>query len=116
MASTAEPGRADAPAPSPAAQHFVFLLVEDHTHLTLACATEPLRIANLIRGEPLYSWSYASEDGVSATASNGSVTLVQHRFDALPKCDRLFVIPGLGMTAHITPALLGCLRRARTSA
>jgi len=97
------------------AQHFVFLLVENHTHLTLACAIEPLRIANMISGEDLYSWSYASEDGVSATASNGSVTLVQHGFAELPKCDRLFVIPGLGMTDFITPALLGCLRRARST-
>ena len=44
-------------------QHFVFLLVENHTHLTLSCATEPLRIANMISGEELYSWSFASEDG-----------------------------------------------------
>jgi transcriptional regulator GlxA family with amidase domain len=96
-------------------QHFVFLLVEGHTHLTLACATEPLRIANMISGEDLYSWSYASEDGVSSTASNGSVTQVQHPFSTVPKCHRLFVIPGLGMTDHITPALLGCLRKARTT-
>jgi transcriptional regulator GlxA family with amidase domain len=88
--------------PAMGAQHFVFLLVENHTHLTLACAIEPLRIANMIRGETLYSWSYASEDGVSAQASNGSVTLVQHTFRNLPKCDRLFVIPGLGMTEFIT--------------
>ncbi|WP_240705095.1 GlxA family transcriptional regulator [Pacificoceanicola onchidii] len=98
-----------------ATQHFVFLLVENHTHLTLACATEPLRIANMISGETLYSWSYASEDGVSATASNGTVTLVQHRFDDLPKCARLFVIPGLHMTNYITPTLLTCLRKAKTS-
>ncbi|KZY41575.1 AraC family transcriptional regulator [Roseovarius sp. HI0049] len=96
------------------AQHFVFLLVENHTHLTLACAIEPLRIANMLRGETLYSWSYASEDGVSAQASNGSVTLVQHAFRNLPKCDRLLVIPGLGMTEFITPALLTSLRKARS--
>ncbi|WP_138934232.1 GlxA family transcriptional regulator [Roseovarius arcticus] len=95
------------------AQHFVFLLVENHTHLTLACAIEPLRIANMISGEDLYRWSYASEDGSSATASNGSVTLVQHAFSDLPKCDRLFVIPGLGMTELITPSLLTSLRKAR---
>jgi transcriptional regulator GlxA family with amidase domain len=94
-------------------QHFVFLLVENHTHLTLACATEPLRIANMIGGTDLYSWSYASEDGVSAKASNGSVTLVQNAFGNLPKCDRLFVIPGLGMVDFITPALLASLRKAR---
>ncbi|WP_333685014.1 GlxA family transcriptional regulator [Pontibaca methylaminivorans] len=96
-------------------QHFVFLLVENHTHLTLACAIEPLRIANMISGKPLYTWSYASEDGISATASNGSVTLVEHRFNALPKCDRLFVIPGLGMTRFITPTLLSCLRKAHNT-
>ncbi|MFD0858496.1 GlxA family transcriptional regulator [Roseovarius aquimarinus] len=95
------------------AQHFVFLLVKNHTHLTLACATEPLRIANMISGQELYRWSYASEDGVSATASNGSVTLVQHGFGALPPCERLFVIPGLGMTDFITAPLLACLRRAK---
>lgn len=96
-------------------QHFVFLLVENHTHLTLACAIEPLRIANMIRGETLYTWSYASEDGISSIASNGSVTLVHHAFGALPKCDRMFVIPGLGMTDHITPPLLTALRKARSS-
>jgi transcriptional regulator GlxA family with amidase domain len=95
-------------------QHFVFLLVEGQTLLTLACATEPLRIANMISGQEFYTWSFASEDGVSSTASNGSVTLVHHPFSDLPKCDRLFVIPGLGMTDHITPALLGSLRTART--
>jgi len=96
-------------------QHFVFLLVENHTHLTLACATEPLRIANMISGAELYSWSYASEDGVSVRASNGSVTLVQHAFGDLPRCDRLFVIPGLGVAGFITPALLASLRKARTT-
>lgn len=97
------------------AQHFVFLLVENHTHLTLACATEPLRIANMISGETLYTWSYASEDGISAKASNGSVTLVQHTFGDAPRCDRLFVIPGLGMVDFITPALLASLRKARAT-
>ncbi|MGP6089476.1 GlxA family transcriptional regulator [Antarctobacter jejuensis] len=96
-------------------QHFTFLLIEDHTHLTLSCATEPLRIANMISGQELYSWSFASEDGVSATASNGAVTLVQNDFAMLPKSDRIFVIPGLGMTDHITPPLLAALRRARTT-
>lgn len=96
-------------------KHFVFLLVENHTHLTLACAIEPLRIANMISGQDLYRWSYASEDGATSTASNGTVSLVQHRFDDLPKCARVFVIPGAGVAQNITPALLASLRRARSS-
>ncbi len=96
-------------------QHFAFLLVENHTHLTLACATEPLRIANMISGQELYSWSLASEDGVTSTASNAVKSLVQHSFADLPKCDRALVIPGLDMTEHVTPSLLGAVRRARTT-
>lgn len=94
-------------------QHFVFLLLEDHTHLTLSCAIEPLRIANVISGKSLYSWSYASIDGNSSTASNGSITLVQHRIDNIPKCDRLFVLPGNSVTKQFTPSLLSALRKAR---
>lgn len=94
-------------------RHFVFLLVENHTHLTLACATEPLRIANMISGQDLYQWSYASESGGKSRASNGTVSLVDYKFDALPPCDRLFVIPGLGMTDYITPKLLTALRQAK---
>ena len=98
-----------------AAQHFVFLLVEDHTHLTLACATEPLRIANMISDNALYTWSYASLDGNSSRASNDTVTLVQHSFADLPKCDRVFVLSGLNMKDHISSSLLGSLRKARSS-
>ncbi|MEC7256432.1 MAG: GlxA family transcriptional regulator, partial [Pseudomonadota bacterium] len=72
-------------------QHFIFLLVENHTHLTLACAIEPLRIANMISGQTLYSWSYASEDGKTSRASNDTVSLVQCAFRDIPKGDRLFV-------------------------
>ena len=95
-------------------QHFIFLLVENHTHLTLACAIEPLRIANMISGQTLYSWSYASEDGKASRASNDTVSLVQCAFRDIPKGDKLFVVPGSGMTEYITPALLSCLRKART--
>lgn len=95
-------------------QHFVFLLVEEHTHLTLSCAIEPLRIANMISGRELYSWSFAAENGETSTASNGTVSLVHHGFGDLPGCERLFVISGLGMNRMMSPALLACLRRARS--
>lgn len=96
-------------------QHFVFALTEDFTHLAFACAVEPLRIANLVSGQDLYSWSFASADGRTATASNGSVTVVHHRFDELPPADRLFVISGLDVQKHDHRTLVKALRReART--
>jgi transcriptional regulator GlxA family with amidase domain len=95
-------------------QHFVFALVEDFTHLAFSCAVDPLRIANLVSGQDLYRWSFASADGKTATSSNGSVTLVHHGFGALPACDRLFVLSGLAMKHKDHGALIASLRRERS--
>ncbi|SEL20730.1 transcriptional regulator, AraC family with amidase-like domain [Roseovarius azorensis] len=92
-------------------QHFAFILVEEFSHLAFACAVEPLRIANLISEEPLYRWSFLSENGATATCSNGSVTLVHHGFDDPPECDRLFVLSGIHMRRHVTRPLQALLRR-----
>lgn len=94
-------------------RHFTFLLIEEFSHLAFACAVEPLRIANLVSGETLYSWSFASENGETATCSNGSVTSVHHRFDDLPKSDHLFVLSGIHMRNHVTKTLLATLRREK---
>lgn len=85
------------------AEHFAFLLVEEFTHIAFSCAIEPLRIANLLSGKELYRWSFVSEDGTTAVSSNGSVTLVHHGFDAIPECDRLFVLSGINVQKHVTP-------------
>jgi transcriptional regulator GlxA family with amidase domain len=95
------------------AEHFAFLLVEEFTHIAFSCAIEPLRIANLLSGNELYRWSFISEDGTTAVSSNGSVTLVHHGFDAIPDCDRLFVLSGINVQKHVTPQLLSVLRRER---
>ncbi|UWQ93762.1 GlxA family transcriptional regulator (plasmid) [Aliisedimentitalea scapharcae] len=94
-------------------QHFTFVLVEDFTHMAFSCAVDPLRIANLVSGQDLYSWSYASENGETATASNGTVSLVHHGFLEIPKSDRLFVLSGINMQTRATAALLNMLRRER---
>lgn len=94
-------------------QHFVFALVEDFTHMAFSCAVDPLRIANLISGQGLYRWSFASENGETARASNDSVTLVHHGFDTLPECDHLFVLSGIHMAEKDTSRLVAALRRER---
>ena len=94
-------------------KHFGFILVDEFSHIAFSCAVEPLRIANLVSGKALYAWSYVSEDGVSATCSNGSVTLVHHGYADIPKCDRLFVLSGINVHNKVTPELLAVLRRER---
>lgn len=93
--------------------HFSFFLLPEFTHIAFSCALEPLRIANLVSGKPLYRWSLLSEDGRTATCSNGSVTLTDGGMEAGRKADRLFLISGLNVQAHTTPALLAWLRRER---
>ncbi len=95
----------------PGPHHIVFALVEDFTHMAFACAVDPLRIANLISGEDLYRWSYASLAGETASSSDGTQITVQHRFDALPECDSLFVLSGIGMQSKDHSVLLRALRR-----
>ncbi|MEY4305300.1 MAG: hypothetical protein RIT52_1475 [Pseudomonadota bacterium] len=95
--------------------HFVFFLLEEFSHLAFSCALEPLRIANLVSGKPLYRWSLISADGKTATCSNGSVTLVDGGTEPLRHADRLFVISGINMQKHVTPELLSFLRRERAS-
>lgn len=93
--------------------HFLFLLLENFSHLAFSCALEPLRIANLVSGETLYRWSLASVDGVSARCSNGSVTLVDAGLQPTQHIDRLFVISGINVQNHTTPDVLRYLRRER---
>jgi len=95
----------------PNPQHIHFALVEDFTHIAFSCAVDPLRIANLSSGETLYRWSLSSLDGKSAQSSDGTQLIVQHAFDDMPNCDRLFVLSGIGMQAKDHSVLLAALRR-----
>ena len=95
--------------------HFSFFLLPEFTHIAFSCALEPLRIANLVSGKTLYRWSLLSEDGKTATCSNGSVTLTEGGMEARRKTDRLFLISGLNVQAHTTPKLLNWLRRERAT-
>jgi transcriptional regulator GlxA family with amidase domain len=96
-------------------QHFSFFLLPEFTHIAFSCALEPLRISNLVSGKPLYRWTLLSDDGKTATCSNGSVTLTEGGMEAGRRTDRLFLISGLNVQTHTTPKLLAWLRRERAA-
>lgn len=93
--------------------HYVFVLLPEFSHLAFANAVEPLRIANLISGETHYRWSFVSETGSPAEASNGSLTVVHHSYDDIPACDRLFVLSGVAVMRHCSRPFMAMLRRQR---
>ena len=92
-------------------QHFSFFLLPEFTHIAFSCALEPLRIANLVSGQPLYRWTLASADGRTATCSNGSVTLTGAGLEPTRHADRLFVISGVDVQSHTTAPVLNWLLR-----
>ena len=98
----------------PKTQSYVFYLVDEFAHIAFSCAVEPLRIANLVSGQPLYEWSFASENGDTALSSNGTVVKVHGGFDTRVKADRLFVLAGSNMRNHMSKKLLAALRRERS--
>lgn len=91
----------------------LFVFVGEFTHLAFSNALEPLRIANRMSGERLYSWSFMSEDGAPVTASNEVRMMVDHSFADVVKYDYLFLVPGNDLRDHIDKPLLALLRRAR---
>jgi len=96
-------------------QHFSFFLLPEFTHIAFSCALEPLRIANLVADRALYRWSLISEDGKSATCSNGSVTLTGAGLEPTRHTDRLFVVSGVDVQSHSTAPVLNWLRRERAA-
>lgn len=97
----------------PEPEKFVFLLVEDFSHIAFACAVEPLRIANLVADRELYQWRLASEDGRTGAASNRCVTQVDQGLEPLPRGDWLMVISGLGVRERISQPIMSYLRKER---
>ncbi|MCW3780949.1 GlxA family transcriptional regulator [Defluviimonas salinarum] len=85
---------AAAPAPTPAKSSFVFLLLDGFTHIALASAIEPLRLAREILGRDSYSWRLVSLTGAPATCSNGMTVLVESGFAPLARGETLIVVGG----------------------
>ncbi len=52
-------------------RHIGFLLQPNFTMMAVCSAIEPLRMANQLSGEKLYSWTMISEDGHPVSASDG---------------------------------------------
>jgi len=96
-------------------EHFVFLMMPEFTHLAFSCAIEPLRIANLISGQDLYRWSFMSENGKTAEASNGVVIQVHRGFEPLSRGEKLFVMSGIHVKENTTPSVLAVIRKARAT-
>ena len=94
-------------------KHHVFLLLDGFTHLTFACAIEPLRLANFASKKDVYSWSVISENGESVDCSNGTTFLVNSGLNSLTPRDSLIIVGGQSPRKPVTKSLLAYIRRER---
>ncbi|MCB2093419.1 MAG: GlxA family transcriptional regulator [Rhodobacteraceae bacterium] len=92
-------------------KRFVFLLLHHFTMLSFAGAVEPLRIANRVLGDKVYSWVLAGEGGVEAICSNGASFKLDMGLEEINRDDMLFVCGGIDVQAATTRPVLNWLRR-----
>ncbi|MBC7478779.1 MAG: GlxA family transcriptional regulator [Pseudorhodobacter sp.] len=92
-------------------RRFVFLLLDRFTMLSFASAVEPLRIANRVVGEQVYSWALAGEGGVQATCSNGASFKLDMGLEEIDRDDTLLVCGGIDVQKSATKPILNWLRR-----
>jgi AraC family transcriptional regulator, glycine betaine-responsive activator len=92
-------------------RRFVFLLLDRFTMLSFASAVEPLRIANRVVGQQIYSWALVGEGGQYATCSNGASFKLDMGLDEIDRDDTLLVCGGIDVQKSTTKPVLNWLRR-----
>lgn len=92
-------------------RRFVFLLLDKFTMISFAGAIEPLRIANRMVGQQLYSWTLVGENGSEVTCSNGAAFRVDCGLNEFERDDIILVCGGMDIHNTTTKPVLNWLRR-----
>lgn len=88
-----------------------FFLAPKFSLVAFMSAIEPLRLANYISGETLYSWELFSEDGAPVTSSSGIRIEVNRAIADVDYYPTLFVCGGIDIQRFDSTRTLGWLRR-----
>lgn len=105
------PHKATQVAKTEVARRFVFLLLDKFTMINFAGAIEPLRLANHVLGELVYTWALCGEGGVEKTCSNGAVFRLDFGLDDVMRDDTILVCGGIDIQKTTTRGVIGWLRR-----
>jgi len=90
---------------------FAFLTLPRYSMIALTNAVEPLRMANIQTGKPVYEWCIASLDGSPTEASSGLQLTPTVALSTIKSVDILFVCGGVEVQSAVNPQLLTALRR-----
>lgn len=92
-------------------RRFAFVLMEQFTLLSYACAVESLRIANRMAGADLYAWRVIGEGGGTVTSSAGAVFQLDGDLTEMLRDDTVVLCGGINVAQATTKPLLNWLRR-----
>jgi len=92
-------------------RRFVFVLLENFTMLSFACALESLRIANRMSNRTLYDWRIVGEGGGEARCSAGSSFRLDGDLDEVGRDDTILICGGIDVQASSSKRVLNWLRR-----
>lgn len=90
---------------------FGFYIAPQFSMISLTCTIEPLRIANEIRGEPLFKWFLISKDGNRVPAVNGLDLPVHTSIADHEPLDAVAVCASYDLASAADPQVLAWLRR-----
>ena len=88
-----------------------FLLIPNFSMLAFASAIEPLRAANRMAGQELYTWVISSPTGRPTEASNGVVVTADGDPELLQTCRLVFACSGLDIKKYCTKGTLNVIRK-----
>ena len=88
-----------------------FLLLDNFTMISLACAVEPLRMANQLSVRSLFEWKLISETGNPVCASDGIRVHVDTTILENQNLDVLFVAGGIDVAESFSKETLSQLKR-----
>lgn len=88
-----------------------FFLVPQFSMISLVSAVEPLRVANRLKGKPLYSWHIYSIDGKPVDSSNGMTMMAEAAISEVDFVPTVIVCASFEPERHENKALLSWLRR-----
>ncbi len=91
-----------------------FLLIPDFSMIGFASAVEPLRLANRVSGESVYSGLTYSIDGEPVAASNGIPIIVDAPLSEARGLHAMFVCTGVKVRRYLEKPILTALRRMAT--
>ncbi|MDG2096181.1 MAG: GlxA family transcriptional regulator [Paracoccaceae bacterium] len=92
-------------------KRFIFLLLDNFSLISYACAVEPLRLANRYHSSNFYEWYSASENGETAECSAGTNFQVDMGLEETKRGDTIIICGGINVKDHTSKAILNWLRR-----